>query len=189
MNTDEKRKARDAAGRARILESRTIFRGSVFGVKRERVIEPGGVEVVREVVTHPGSVVVLPVLPDGRVVLIRQYRHSVGQYLWELVAGRIEPGENPLAAARRELLEETGYVARRFKKLFDVFPTPGFVDERMLVFVATGLRAGPARPEADERIQTKLFSRAELETMMKRGLLRDAKSVASLLYYHRFCLA
>ncbi|MCL6481102.1 MAG: NUDIX hydrolase [Firmicutes bacterium] len=171
---------------ARLLSSRTLYRGPVFDVRRDRVIEPGGLEVTRDIVTHSGSVVLLPVFPDGRILLVRQYRHAVGRFLWELVAGRIDPGEPPLRAARRELLEETGYSARRLRKLLDLFPTPGFVSERMLVYLATGLHPGRARPEADERIQTGKFTLAALERKIRRGTLRDAKSIAALLYYARY---
>ncbi len=174
--------------RAKILSSKTIYSGPVFGVRQDRMIEPGGVEATRDIVTHPGSVVLLPIFADGRLLLVRQYRHAVGRYLWELVAGRIEPGERPLAAARRELAEETGYTAQRFRKLLDVFPTPGFVSERMLVYAAHGLKPGSARPEADERIVAKRFSLREVGAMIRRGTLRDAKSVAGILYYSRFCV-
>jgi len=125
--------------RARVLKSETMYAGPVFGVRKDRVVEPGGVTVIRDVVTHSGSVVLLPLFDDGRVLLVRQYRHAVGTYLWELVAGRIEPRESPLAAAKRELLEETGYTARRFRKLLEIYPSPGYVSERMLVYSAEGL--------------------------------------------------
>ena len=169
--------------KAKLLESKVVYTGRVFGVRQDRVCEPGGIEVRRDVVTHNGSVVLLPVFPDGRLLLIRQYRHAVGKFLWELVAGRIEKGEAPLQAARRELLEETGYTARRLRKLLDVFPTPGFVSERMIVYAAEGLTPGAARPEADEQITVRRFTLREVELMMRRGTLRDAKSIASVLYY------
>ena len=173
--------------RAKILSSEELFHGNVFDVKRERVREPGGIETTREFVVHNGSVVVLPVFDDGRILLVCQYRHSVGGYLWELVAGRMEPDENPLAGAKRELLEETGYTARSWEKILDVFPTPGFVSEKMIVYVARNLRAGVARPEEDERILTKAFTVGDLEEQIRSGKLRDAKSVAGILYYMRFC--
>ena len=163
-----------------------MYSGTVFGVRQERVVEPGGVTVSRDVVTHPGSVVLVPVFPDGRLLLVRQYRHAVGTFLWELVAGRIEPGEAPLVAAQRELTEETGYTARRFRKLLEIFPTPGFVSERMLIYAAEGLTAGAARPEADERIISRHFTPVQLESMIRAGSLRDAKSIAGILYYLRF---
>jgi ADP-ribose pyrophosphatase len=131
-------------------------------------------------------VVVLPVLEGGRVVLIRQYRHTVGDFLWELVAGRKEPKEAPLAAARRELLEETGYRARRFRKLLHVIPTPGFVNEWMWIFAAEGLVAGVAQPEEDEKITSKIFTLKQIDKMIRRGTLRDAKSICGLLYYMRY---
>jgi ADP-ribose pyrophosphatase len=172
--------------KAKVLESRIVYQGRVFSVRRDRVIEPGGLEVVRDTVVHFGSVVLLPVFPDGRILLVRQYRHSVGQFLWELVAGRIEQGEAPLAAARRELAEETGYTARRFRKLMDVFPTPGFLSEHMVVYACHGLKPGTARPEEDERIEARRFTLRELERAMRTGRLRDAKSIAAILFYARF---
>lgn len=172
--------------RARVLHSKVMFRGPVFGVRRDRVAEPGGITVTRDVVTHSGSVVVLPLFPDGRILLIRQYRHAVGAFLWELVAGRAEPGEAPLRAARRELREETGLTARRFRRLLTVFPTPGFVSEWMVLYLATRLQQGPAQPEADERISSRRFSLRQLERMIHRGTLRDGKSIAAILFYARF---
>jgi ADP-ribose pyrophosphatase len=171
---------------AKILRSKMIYKGPVFGVRRDIVREPGGVRAVREVITHPGSVVVLPVLPDGRILLIRQYRHATRQYLWELVAGRIDSGENPRRAAARELLEETGYRAKRFRVFLDVFPTPGFLEERMYILLAEKLTAGEAEPEEDERITAKAFTREELERMIRKNTLRDGKTIAGLLYYFRF---
>jgi ADP-ribose pyrophosphatase len=172
--------------KAKILRSKMIYQGRVFGVRRDEIIESTGVRVTREVITHPGSVVVLPVLPDRRVVLIRQYRHATRQFLWELVAGRMERGENPRRAAGRELIEETGYRAKRFRVFLDVFPTPGFLEERMYILLAEGLTLGEAEPEEDEKITVKSFTRKDLEKMIRNGTLRDAKSIAGLLYYFRF---
>jgi ADP-ribose pyrophosphatase len=168
---------------AKVLSSKIVFRGRVFGVRREEVIEPGGVEATREVVTHPGSVVVLPVFPDGRILMIRQYRHSVRQYLWELVAGSKDPGESFEEGARRELREETGYTARQMRKILDLFPTPGFVSENMVIFLAEGLKLGQSHPEADEKIEVRIFRLSEIEDWMRAGKIRDAKSVAGILYY------
>src|SRR5437867_7235818 len=174
---------------AKILSSKAIYEGKVFGIRRDEVIEPSGVRAIREVITHPGSVVVLPVLPDGRILLIRQYRHATRQYLWELVAGRMDPGETPRQAAARELIEETGYRAKRFRIFLDVFPTPGFLEERMYILLAEGLTAGEAEPEEDEKIISRSYRRKELEQMIRRGKLRDAKSIAGILYYFRFLAA
>jgi ADP-ribose pyrophosphatase len=168
---------------ARILSSKVMFKGRVFGVRREEVIEHGGVRATREIVTHPGSVVVLPVFPDGRILMIRQYRHSVRQYLWELVAGSKDAGESFEKGAHRELLEETGHTARRMRKILDLFPTPGFVSENMVIFLAEGLKLGKAQPEADEKIEMRIFSLREIESRIRTGKIRDAKSVAGILYY------
>jgi ADP-ribose pyrophosphatase len=174
------------AKKAIVLSSTTIYEGPVFGIRRDEVIEPSGVRATREVITHPGSVVVLPVLPDGRIVLIRQFRYAAKQYLWELVAGRIDGGETPKVAAARELIEETGYRAKRFRVFLDVFPTPGFLEERMFILLAEGLTAGEAEPEEDEKIVSRAYNRKELEEMIGGGKLRDAKSIAGILYYFRF---
>jgi len=171
---------------AKVLSSNTIYNGLVFGIRRDEVIEPSGVRTTREVITHPGSVVVLPVLPDGRILVIRQYRHAAHQYLWELVAGRIDAGESPRDAAVRELIEETGYRARSFRIFLDVFPTPGFLEERMFILLAEGLTAGEAEPEEDEKIISRSFSFKQLEEMIRTGKLRDAKSIAGILFYLRF---
>ena len=171
---------------ARILSSKIIYQGKIFGIRRDEVIEPSGVRATREVITHPGSVVVLPVLPDGRILMIRQYRHAARQYLWELVAGRIDAGESPRKAAARELIEETGYRARKFRIFLDVFPTPGFLEERMFILLAEGLAAGEAEPEEDEKIIHRAYSRKQLDEMIGDGKLRDAKSIAGILYYFRY---
>jgi len=171
---------------AKILNSTSIYEGPVFGLRRDEVIEPSGVRAIREVITHPGSVVVLPVLPDGRILLIQQYRHATRQYLWELVAGRIDDGENPKAAAARELIEETGYRAKRFQVFLEMFPTPGFLEEKMFLLLAEGLTGGEAEPEEDEKIISRGYKRKELEEMIRKGKLRDAKSIAGILYYFRY---
>jgi ADP-ribose pyrophosphatase len=171
---------------AQVLSSKTVYEGTIFGIRHDEVIEPNGVHATRELVTHPGSVVVLPVLPDGRIVLVQQYRHAARQYLWELVAGRIDAGENPREAAERELMEETGYRAKRFRVFLDVFPTPGFLEERMFILHAEGLTEGEAKPEEDEKIISRIYNRKQLEELIRRGKLRDAKTIAALLYYFRF---
>jgi ADP-ribose pyrophosphatase len=171
---------------AKVLRSKMIYKGPVFGLRRDEIIEPGGFRATREVITHPGSVVILPALPDGRIVMVRQYRHATRQFLWELVAGRIDNGENPRRAAARELIEETGYRAKRFHVFLDIFPTPGFLEERMYILLAEDLTPGKAEPEEDERITSKAFTHGEIEQMIRRNKIRDAKSVAGILYYLRF---
>lgn len=171
---------------AQILSSTSIYEGPVFGLRRDEVIEPSGVRAIREVITHPGSVVVLPVLPDKRILLIQQYRHATRQYLWELVAGRIDAGETPKTAAARELIEETGYRAKRFRVFLEVFPTPGFLEEKMFLLLAEDLTAGEAQPEEDEKIISRAYNRKKLEEMIGGGKLHDAKTIAGLLFYFRF---
>jgi ADP-ribose pyrophosphatase len=171
---------------AKILKSTVVYEGKVFGVRRDEVVEPNGLRAIREVITHPGSVVVLPLLQNERFVMIRQYRHATRQYLWELVAGRIDSGETVKKAAARELLEETGYRAKRYSVFLDLFPTPGFLEERMYIVLAEGLTEGKAQPEEDEKIEVRIFGAKTLKQMMQDGRLRDAKTIAALLYYFTF---
>jgi ADP-ribose pyrophosphatase len=184
--TSEKSSERISQKKATILSSKIVYQGRVFGIRRDEVIEPSGVRTTRELITHPGSVVVLPVLPDGRILMIQQYRHAARQYLWELVAGRIDAGETPLQAAERELIEETGYRATKFRIFLDIFPTPGFLEERMFLLLAEGLTPGEAEPEEDEKIISRAYNHKQLEEMIRTGKLRDAKSIAGILYYLRF---
>jgi ADP-ribose pyrophosphatase len=170
---------------ARVLSRRLVYKGPVFWVTSERVVEPSGVRVLREVVRHTGSVVVLATLDDGkdpRVLLERQYRHAADSYLWELPAGRIDKGEKALAAAKRELLEETGYKAKSWKKILKFYASPGFVAEPMTVFWARHLTPGPAQPEADEVIEQRLIPLSKVVQMVIRGTIRDAKTIASVLW-------
>ncbi len=178
--------ARGAGGQAKIIRSKVIYDGPVFGIRRDELIEPGGVRTTREMITHSGSVVVLPVLPDGKIVLIRQYRHAARQFLWELVAGRIDEGESPRKAAARELIEETGYRAKKFRTFLDFFPTPGFLEEKMFILLAEGVSEGIATPEEDEKIVSRVFTRKELEQMIQDRIIRDGKTISGLLYYFRF---
>ena len=169
-----------------VLSSETIFKGRVFSLNRDQVREPGGIEATREIVVHPGSVVVLPVLSDGRILMIRQYRHAAGQRLWELVAGHREPHETFAEAAPRELREETGYTAERITKLLEFYPSPGLLSEKMVVFLAEGLVKGQARPEDDEKISQRAIPLSEAEDWIRAGKIKDAKTVAGILYYSKF---
>lgn len=171
---------------AKLITSKILYQGKVFRLQRDTVIEPGGVRVERDIIIHPGSVVVLPIFEDGRVLLIRQYRHSVGEFLWELVAGRKDPEETPAVAARRELLEETGYTAKLLRKLVRVIPTPGFVNEWMWIYAAEKLAQGAAQPEEDEKITPRIFTLKQVDSMIKRGTIHDAKSIVGLMYYMRY---
>jgi ADP-ribose pyrophosphatase len=154
-------------------------------VTTDDVREPGGVRARRDVIHHNGSVVVLAVDESRsapRVLLERQYRHAANDFLWEIPAGRIDPGEKPLPAAQRELLEETGYTASKWRRIFNFYASPGFVAETMSVYLATGLRAGKAQPEADEIIQKRLVPLATAVRMVLSGTIRDAKTISSILW-------
>ena len=173
---------------ARVLSSKTVFQGRVFSVTSDQVEEPGGVKVTREVVRHPGSIVVLAVDDSGKAPLLlleRQYRYPAVARLWELPAGRIDPGESHLAAAKRELLEETGFTARKWKKALSFYPSPGFLDEVMNVFLATDLTRGKATPEDDERITVHFFPLPQVVEMALTGKIIDGKTLASLFWLEK----
>jgi ADP-ribose pyrophosphatase len=174
-----------STAKARLISSRTVYRGPVFWVTTDDVQEPGGVRARRDVIHHTGSVVVLAVdesRSTPRVLLERQYRHAVNGYLWELPAGRIDPGENALHAAKRELLEETGYTASSWRRILNFYASPGFVAETMSVYLATGLRAGPAQPEPDEVIHKTLVPLSKAIRMVLSCTIRDAKTISSVLW-------
>jgi ADP-ribose pyrophosphatase len=171
--------------KARLISSRTVYRGPVFWVTTDDVQEPGGVRARRDVIHHTGSVVILAVDEAGsqpRVLLERQYRHAANDYLWELPAGRIDPGEKALPAARRELLEETGYTATHWRRILNFYASPGFVAETMSVYLATGLRTGTAQPEDDEVIQKRMVPLSTALRMVLTGTIRDAKTISSVLW-------
>jgi ADP-ribose diphosphatase len=165
----------------RVFDRRRVYEGKVVSLDVDDVLEPGGVRATREVVRHRGSVAALPVHEDSRMVLVRQYRYAVDAMVWELPAGRLDPGESVEDAARREMEEEVGLRPRRLEPLATFYTTPGFCDETMHLFRATGLEAVAARPEADERIESCTFTRAELEEMIRRGEIREGKTLVALL--------
>jgi len=181
-----------------VLSSRVSYQGPVFSVTTDQVEEPGGITARRDVIRHSGSIVILAVddsqsaasrgrtgrnkAAEPRVLLERQYRHAADSMMWELPAGRIDEGEVPLAAARRELLEETGYTARQWKKIMHFYVSPGFLDETMTIYLARGLRAGTAQPEADEKIETHFFLLSEARKMALGGRIRDAKTICGIFW-------
>jgi len=164
---------------------RRVFQGRIFSVNVETVTLPRGKELAVEVVRHPGSVVIVPVDDSGRIVLVRQYRHALGRRVWELPAGSLGPGEDPARAAHRECQEETGLVASRVERVGSYFPTPGYCDEEMHFFVATGLRPPgredpPVHVDDDEDIEIGTFGVAELRRMADAGEIIDLKTIAGL---------
>lgn len=166
---------------ARVLRHARVYDGRVLSLDVDEVSEPGGVHGTREVVRQPGSVAALPVLEDGRLVLVRQYRYAVDARVWELPAGRRDPGETPEAGARRELEEEVGLRAGSLEPLLTFWTTPGFCDEVMHLYRATSLTPVPPRPEADERIEQASFTLDEALAMLRRGEIREGKTVVALL--------
>jgi len=172
--------------KAEVLEREVKYQGLVFDVTREHIREPGGLEATRDYIQHPGSVVVLPVFDNGDILLIRQYRHAAGDFLWELVAGRKDDGENFVEGAHRELKEETGYSAKHMKKILELFPTPGFVAEKMVLFLAQGLTEGVATPEDDEKIEQKIVTLKNAISWIRNGTIRDMKTATGILYYEKF---
>ena len=166
---------------ARVLLHRRLYEGRVLSLDVDEVSEPGGVAGTREVVRQTGSVAALPVLDDGRIVLVRQYRYAVSDFVWELPAGRRDPSESPEAGARRELEEEVGLRAASLEPISTFWTTPGFCDEVMHLFRATGLESVPPRPEADERIEPGTFTLDEAMAMVARGEIREGKTLVALL--------
>lgn len=171
---------------AHVISSKTVFRGRVFHVDSDEVREPGGVRVRREIVRHPGSIVVMAIDETSRhsprLLLERQYRYAANARLWELPAGRIDPGEDDLTAAKRELLEETGFTAAKWQRALKFYPSPGFLDELMHVFLARNLTKGKARPEDDERITVRFFSMKQAFRMALSGKIIDGKTLAALFW-------
>ena len=194
-----------------MLSSRISYQGPVFSVTTDEVEEPGGVRARRDVIRHSGSIVILAVNEaqaqpidstktskngskeksknkntntnkEPSILLERQYRHAAQSVMWELPAGRIDDGETALTAAKRELLEETGFSATRWKRILHFYVSPGFLDETMTIYLAQGLKAGKAQPEDDERIETRFFPLSDAKQMALNGRIRDAKTISGILW-------
>jgi len=157
-----------------------VYRGRIVNLDLETVRLPNGAEVTMEMIHHSGAAAVVPLLPDNRVVLIYQYRHATGGYIWEVPAGRLDPGERPEACAQRELAEEVGYQAGRLEKLGVIWTTPGFCDEKIHLFLARDLTHCPVNHEADEVLEIREKPLEEALAMIGRGEICDAKTVVSL---------
>ncbi|HVJ07975.1 MAG TPA: NUDIX hydrolase [Acidisarcina sp.] len=173
-----------------VVSSVLSYSGPLFNVHTDMVREPGGTVSRRDVIRHNGSVVMLAVddsrsKRDPLIIMERQYRHAARQFLWELPAGKMDEGEKPLAAAKRELIEETGYRAKRWTKLVRYFASPGFLGEWMQVFLAEGLSAGIAEPEEDEHIEVKLVPLSEVLSLIDDGQIEDGKTLIAVMLYAR----
>ena len=176
--------------RAELLSSKVAYTGPLFRVLHDKLIEPGGKHSERDVIRHNGSVVILAVdssksKKNPWIVIERQYRHAANQYLWELPAGKLDADEDALAGAKRELAEETGYAAKKWRPLVEYYASPGFLGESMKVFVAEGLLAGDAHPEEDEQIEFRLVKLSDVLKMIEKGAILDGKTLTSVLLYSR----
>jgi len=174
------------SSKARVFSSRTVYKGKVFSVTSDDIEEPNGVRARRDIVRHQGSVVVLAVETDDaqpRVLLIRQYRYAADETMWEIPAGRIDDGEQPLEGAKRELIEETGFRAKKWKRALSFYPSPGFMSEIMHIYLAEDLTSGKAAPEEDEKISKRFFPLSSVVKMIDSGKIRDGKTIAGVLWY------
>lgn len=170
----------------KLISSKEITRNRIFTVTEDHAVDPDGFEIRRAVVRHRGSAVMMPVDKRGRVLLIRQYRLPARRYLWELPAGTVDPGERPLQTAKRELAEETGYRAKKWTKLAEFYPSPGFLDEKMTIYLATELTGGTATPMDDERMEARWFTAKDIDAMIQAGRILDAKTNIGFLRWKRY---
>jgi ADP-ribose pyrophosphatase len=180
-----KKPAKTKQKTVQVLSSKVVHSAPVFQVTRDEVVEPSGVTVRRDIIRHPGSVVILALdesKSEPSVLLIRQYRYAANQELWELPAGRIDEGEDALTAAKRELAEETGYSASEWKPALYYYASPGFLTETMSLFAARDLRKGKASPEEDEFITCKLVPLGKAVQWVMSGKVRDGKAIAGVLW-------
>ena len=183
-----KKSSSPRSAKPKLVSSKLAYKGMVFNVYADTVIEANGHKHVREVVRHNGSVVILAVdesknPADPDVILERQYRHAAGQFLFELPAGKIDAGEAPLAAAKREMIEETGYRAKKWKMLVKYFASPGFLGEWMQIYLAQDIHEGEAKPEIDEQIEVLRVPLSEAMKMVAEGKIHDGKTLIGLSLY------
>ena len=159
-------------------KSKEVFQCRLFQVTEDEARDPkSSFQIHRFIVRHRGSAVMMAVDEKRRILLVRQFRLPAERYLWELPAGSVDPGEKPFQTARRELVEETGYRAKKWEKLASFYPSPGYVQEKMTIYLATGLTAGTATPMEDERIEARWFTEKELGAMIRAGKIEDAKTI------------
>jgi ADP-ribose pyrophosphatase len=169
----------------KITSSKEVYRCSLFRVTEDEAVDTTGWKIKRSVVRHKGSAVMMAVDDRKRVMLVRQYRLPANQLMWELPAGKMDAGETSLAAAKRELIEETGLRAKKWKKLVTYYASPGFLEETMTIWLATDLKQGESQPMEDERIETRWFPKKELRAMISSNKIIDGKTMIGFLYWTR----
>jgi ADP-ribose pyrophosphatase len=165
----------------KFINSKQVFNGNLLKVYSDEVELPNGHKAGREIIRHPGAVAIVPILNDGRIVMVRQYRYPIADTLLEIPAGKLDPGEKPTDCAVRELSEETGYVAHTLKKLTAIVTTPGFTDEVIHLYLAKDLEMTKQHTDEDEFINLEMYTKEELRVMIDNGSLSDAKTLVGLM--------
>ena len=165
---------------AKVNNRQIVYRARVFSLIRENVTLDNGVTTDLEFVTHPGATAIVPFLDESRVLLLKQYRHALKDYIWEIPAGTLDPDESPLKCAKRELIEETGYSADQWQKLGEITPVPGYSDERIHIYLATALTPARQQLDTDEIIKVYEIEFKAVMEMIKCGEIQDAKSITGL---------
>jgi len=170
----------------KLISSVEKYKSSIFRVTWDKAIDPDGFQIERAIIHHGGSAVMMPIDERGRILLVKQYRLPARRYLWEVPAGRLDPGESVLQCAKRELREETGLKAVKWTKLASFYVSPGFLSEKMTIYAAEGLTQGEKEPMEDERIEARWFSQREIEDLIRTQKLQDAKTIVAFLTWKRF---
>lgn len=168
-----------------LISSKEKHRNEIFTVTEDHAVDPEGFEIKRAIIQHGGSAVMMPV-EDNKVLLVRQYRLPARAYLWEIPAGRVDRGETVLHAAKRELREETGYRASRWTRIGEFYVSPGFLAEKMTVFVAEHLTAGEQHLMEDERIEIRWFTQGQIDELIRKQKMNDAKTMLAFLLWKRY---
>lgn len=170
----------------KVLHSEVVFQGRFLKVTRDQIETPQGHVSHREYIKHPGAAVILPILDNGDILLVKQYRHALKKVFFELPAGKRDSGEDPLKTAHRELREETGYTTSQMEFMTIIHPVIGYADEEMFLYLATDLKSGLAQLDPGEELEVIQFSSEQLKTMVKNGEITDVKTLVGLFWYWNF---
>jgi ADP-ribose pyrophosphatase len=164
----------------KVLKKIQLHQGRVFALIREKITLPNGTTIDLDIIRHPGAAAMVPLSEEGSLVMVRQYRHAIGEYIWEIPAGTLNSGESPLECAKRELIEETGYSATEWEELGAIVPVPGYSDEEIHIFLAQGLRPARQDLDPDEILHVREIPLEEAFHMVERGEIKDSKTISSL---------